>query len=85
MAEGVRTWLTAWQGFRAEAVEYRELDPECVLVLHRYGGQGKSSGLTLGQMHGEGASLFTVRGGKVVRNVFYLDRNTALADLGLKE
>src|SRR5207248_4133934 len=56
MAEGVRTWLTAWQGFRAEAVEYRELDPECVLVLHRYGGQGKSSGLTLGQMHGEGAS-----------------------------
>ena len=36
-------------------------------------------------MHGEGASLFTVRGGKVVRNVFYLDRNTALADLGLKD
>jgi ketosteroid isomerase-like protein len=85
MAEGVRTWLTAWQGFRAEAVEYRELDPERVLVLHRYGGQGKSSGLTLGQMHGEGASLFTVRGGKVVRNVFYLDRNTALADLALKD
>ena len=34
-------------------------------------------------MRSEGASLYQIRGGKVVRNVFYLDRDRALADLGL--
>jgi hypothetical protein len=35
-------------------------------------------------MRSEGASLYHIRGGKVVRNVFYLDRDRALADLGLE-
>jgi ketosteroid isomerase-like protein len=34
-------------------------------------------------MRAKGASLFHVRDGKVARQVFYLDRERALADLGL--
>ena len=78
-----RDFLAAWKDWRAEVEEIRELDSERVLALTRRGGRGKTSGLDLGHMRSEGASLYHVRGGKVVRNVFYLDRDRALADLGL--
>ncbi|MDQ6811033.1 MAG: nuclear transport factor 2 family protein [Actinomycetota bacterium] len=83
MAEGWRGVIDAWEGFRYEAEDYRELDDERVLVLTRFSGRGKTSGLELGQMSTKGASVHHVRGGKVTRNVFYFDRNRALADLGL--
>src|SRR2546428_12067715 len=35
MAEGMRSWISAWSDFRVEAHEYRELDAERVLVLGR--------------------------------------------------
>ena len=65
MAEGWREFLSAWEEFRVEADEYRELDGERVLVLHHWSGRGKTSGLELGQMRTKAASLFHVRGGKV--------------------
>ena len=80
-----REFLAAWKGWGAEVEEYRELDSERVLALTRHGGRGKTSGLDLGHMRSEGASLYHIRGGKVVRNVFYLDRDRAFADLGLEE
>jgi ketosteroid isomerase-like protein len=80
-----RDFLAAWNEWEAEVEEYRELDSERVLALTRHRGRGKTSGLDLGHMRSEGASLYHVRGGKVVRNVFYLDRHHALADLGLRE
>jgi ketosteroid isomerase-like protein len=83
MAEGLRDVLGAWEDFRAEAEEYREIDNERVLVLVRYLGRGKRSGLELGQMRTQGAAVYHVRGGKVTRLVFYFDRERALADLGL--
>ena len=83
MAHGVRGWLSAWEDFSIDAQEYRELDDERVLVLARYAGRGKTSGLELGQMHANGATLFHIRDGKVTRHVFYLNRERALADLGL--
>jgi ketosteroid isomerase-like protein len=83
MAEGARANLNAWQGFRFEAEEYRELDDERVLVLYHISGRGKSSGLELGQMGAKGASLFHVRADKVTRLVQYWDRGRALAELGL--
>ena len=85
MAEAQRDWLTAWENLRQEAEEYRELDSERVLVLHRFSARGKKSGLDLGQMRGEGAALFNIRSGKVIRLVHHFDRERALADLGLSE
>jgi ketosteroid isomerase-like protein len=84
MAEGWRAWLSAWEDFRQEVEDYRELDGERVLVLFRGSGHGKTSGLELEQMGAKGAGLFHVRGGKVIRFVAYLDRKPALADLGLE-
>ena|SRR6202035_492971 len=83
LAEGWREFLSAWEGFRVENVEYRQLDSERVLMLDVLSGRGTTSGLELGQMQAKGASLFHVRGGKVTRIVTYWDRDHALADLGL--
>ena len=85
---GLETWrevLDAWEDFRFQAEEFRELDDERVLVLLQFSGRGKTSGLEIGQMRSKGANLFHVRGGKVTRTVFYFDRDRALADLGLEE
>jgi ketosteroid isomerase-like protein len=83
MADANRSFLGAWEEFRVEAEEYRELDGERVLVLVRMSGRGKTSGLALEQMQSKGAHLFHVRGGKVTKFVLYLDYERALADLGL--
>ena len=71
--------------FRLEAEEYRELDDQRLLVLDHLSGRGKTSGLELEQMRPAGAWLFHVHGGKVTRMVRYLDRDRALADLGLEK
>lgn len=83
IAEGWRTFLSAWKDLGAEAEEYRELDSERVLVLVRWSGRGKTSGLELEQMRAKGAGLFHISGGKVTRQVVYFDRERAFADLGL--
>ena len=84
MAEGHRDFLRAWEDFRVEAEEYRELDGGRVLVLDHLSGRGKTSGLDLGQTRTMGAWLFHIRGGGVTKMVRYLDRDHALADLGLE-
>jgi ketosteroid isomerase-like protein len=78
-----RTWLAAWENYRVEADEFRELDDESVLVLGHYGGRGKTSGLEIAQMGTKTAVLFDVRRGKVAKFVAYNDRERAFADLGL--
>jgi ketosteroid isomerase-like protein len=70
----------AWQEYHSEAVEYRELDNERVLVLTYASGRAKASGVQIGQMR---ANVFHLRGGKVTRLVAYWDRERAFADLGL--
>jgi hypothetical protein len=50
MAEGWRDFLSAWEKWRGEAEEYRELDDERVLVLLQGRGRGKASGLEVDQM-----------------------------------
>jgi ketosteroid isomerase-like protein len=85
MAAAWRDFLGAWDGLRAEAREYRELDDERVLVLTRNTGRGKTSGLELGEMYTFGANLFHVRGGKVTRLILYWNGDHALADLGLAQ
>ena len=78
-----RDFLSAWEELRGEAEEYRELDDERVLVFYRWIGRGKTSGLDVGQVQTASASVFQVRGGKVTALVQYLEREHALADLGL--
>ena len=85
MAEGMRSWMSAWSDVRVEADEYRELDAERVLVLSHNVVRGKASGLELGQTENKTANVFHVRDGKVSRLVIYLDRSRALADLGLED
>jgi ketosteroid isomerase-like protein len=80
-----REFLQAWEDTHPQAYEYRELDDERVLVMFRPGGLGKSSGLEVAATGARAATLFHVRGGKVARIVVYLDRDRALADLGLED
>ncbi len=85
MAEDFRDFLRVWEGFRLAADEYRELDTERVLVLDRLSGHGKTSGLDLGRVQAQGAWLFHVCDGSVTRMVRYMDRNSALEAVGLRE
>ncbi len=85
MASAWRGWLSAWQDFHVEADEYRELDEERVLVLARFAGRGKTSGLEIGQVWTKAASVFQIREGKVTKLLLYTDYQRALADLGLSD
>jgi ketosteroid isomerase-like protein len=85
MRDAARDNIEVWAQLRIAAEEYRELDSERVLVLDDVSGRGKRSGLQIGQFGGGSAHLFYVRGGTVTRLVVYEDRDSALADLGLKE
>ena len=80
MAEGWRGRLSRWKGHRSVAEEFREIDSARVLVLANISGRGKTSGV---ETHRHGATVFTLRSGKVTRLIGYWDRDRALADLGL--
>ncbi len=83
MAQSWREVLSVWDDLRMQVHEYRELDDGRVLVLFRFSGRGKTSGLDLGLMHADVANVLALRDGKVTRLVTYWDRERALADLGL--
>jgi len=85
MARGWREVMNAYHGIRVEIEECRELDDERVIVLVRFGGLGRTSGLEIDRTRAIGATLFQVRHGKVTMIVNYVDRDRAFADLGLEE
>ena len=85
MWEAWRDRLSAWEQHRTEVDEYRALDHERVLVLIHTVGRGKTSGVDLGETLARGANVVHVRDGKVAKLVAYLDRDRALADLGLAQ
>ena len=85
MAEAYRGWLSAWEEFRVDPEECRELDDERVLVMSHFSGRGKTSGVEVEQMGTKGAELFHVRERKVTRLVIWGEREHAFADLGLSE
>ena len=83
LAEGWRRFVSTWEAFRADPEEYKELDAERVLVLARWRGHGKTSGVDIGQVGIRAAVLLHNRGDKVTRLVLYWDRDRALSDLGV--
>ncbi len=85
LAQAWGAWLSAWEDVRVAVDEYRNLDDERILILQRKSGRGKHSGLEIGQMQAESATLCHVRGDKVTKMVLYYERGNALADCGLSE
>jgi ketosteroid isomerase-like protein len=83
IGDAMRDQLGAWELYRVEAEEFREIDDERVLVLTRNSGRAKTSGVEIGQI--KRAQVLHIRGGKVTRSVYYHERDRALVDLGLKE
>jgi len=70
MAQGYREFLSAWQGYRVEAEDYRVLDSERVIVfVHATSGKGKASGVDLSSVRTRGATLFHLRDQRVTRLV----------------
>lgn len=85
MGRSWRSSLGAAEDFRVSIEECREIDEDRVLVLSRRSGRGRNSGLDLGQLPQRTATLFHIRAERVTRLVIYVDRDRALADLGLTE
>jgi ketosteroid isomerase-like protein len=83
MTEAFRDVLAAWEDWGVVADDYRELAGNRVLVSFHCTGRGKASGMDLAQLWVNGATLFELGEGKVMRIVQYFDRDDALADLGL--
>jgi ketosteroid isomerase-like protein len=83
MGSGWRDFLTAWDDYRLQADEYRELDDERVLVLLHASGRGKTSGVELGLTNEQGANVLYITDGKVSTFVAYFDHRRALAELGV--
>jgi ketosteroid isomerase-like protein len=85
MASAWRDVLSATERYRTRVDGCREIDDQRVLVLTSRSGRGKTSGVDLGQMMDRSAGLFHIRNGKVTRLLVYMNRDRALADLGLED
>ena len=70
----LQAWLIEWAEWRAEADEYLELGDH-VVVLATYHGRGRGSGVEISQ---EGAHVFELRDGKVVRLEIFATRARAI-------
>jgi ketosteroid isomerase-like protein len=67
-------WLSGWDSWRCEAEDYVRF-AGVVVVLTRYRGRGKGSGVELDV---EGAHVWRIRDGKAVRLEIFADRERAL-------
>jgi ketosteroid isomerase-like protein len=73
----LRTWLREWECWRAEAEEFLEFG-DYVVVLATYYGRGKGSGVEIRQ---QGAHVFKLRDGKVIRLEIFASREKAIASV----
>ena len=77
-------FLAAWEHLCIEGEAFRELDTDRVLVLFQFRARGRASGVEVAQVGSDGAHVFYIERGEVVRLDAYWDRDRALADLGLE-
>ena len=70
----LRSWLSEWDYWRAEAEEYLELG-DYVIVLATYHGKGRGSGVEIEQ---EGAHVWRLRYDKVIRLEIFASRERAI-------
>jgi ketosteroid isomerase-like protein len=82
LVHAMREAFSVIEDWRDQPEEFRELDTERVLVLSKFSGRGKTSGLAVEQ---DVAQLFEIHEGSVTKIVVYFDRVHALADLGLEQ
>jgi ketosteroid isomerase-like protein len=74
----MREWLSAWGNPLTVDAEQMVESGDRILVLVRWKGHGKGSGV---EMDAAGAHLWTFRDGRVVRYEVYRDRDEARAAL----
>jgi ketosteroid isomerase-like protein len=85
MARAIRNILDLWEHPCIEADEYRELDESRVFVLNHLNARGRTSGVNVGGMLRNGATVLHIRDRKVTKYESYWDRDRALRDLGLAD
>jgi ketosteroid isomerase-like protein len=79
--KAMQTWVERWDDYSYIAEDFLDAGDE-VVVLFRESGRGKDSGVTTELL---GATVWTLREGRVVRMKTYTDRAEALEAVGLRE
>jgi ketosteroid isomerase-like protein len=82
LREYVQDWLSTFDGFRSEPVEFIEAGEEQIIVVTRISGRAKLSGVETDLTY---AALYTIRDGKVLRGREYWTRDEALEAAGAGE
>jgi ketosteroid isomerase-like protein len=84
--DAVRAWLQDWidtfDVFWFEAIDLIDAGEDTVVVVERYGGRAKLSGVETDQTE---AVVLTIRDGKIARGREYPGRQQALEAAGLSE
>jgi len=82
----LRAWLQDWMdtfdGFWFKAVEFIDAGEDQVVVVERFGGRAKLSGIEAEQTE---AVVSTIRDGKIARYREFITRAEALEAVGLRE
>jgi ketosteroid isomerase-like protein len=77
----VSSWVGAWDEWREEIEEMRDLGSR-VLVFIVQRGRGKGSGI---EVEAANAALYDLDGGKITRMALFVERAAALEAAGLSE
>jgi ketosteroid isomerase-like protein len=79
LQEGFLRWLRAWDDYRVEADGIERVPDGRIVVMTRYIGRGKGSGVEVSR---QGAHIWWMREGRAVRQEIYATRDEALEELG---
>jgi ketosteroid isomerase-like protein len=75
-------FIDAWDEWYPEFEEVIDVGPETILIVTRVRARGKGSGVPV---EARGASIWSVRDGKVVSAKLFQSKAEALAALGVSE